>query len=111
MDSVGGSTLAHVRRRVIPDGSLIWFGQAGRTPATLDFFDWVEGRAGAPITQFYYETSDRPLVRDLATLVDLADRGKLRPVMAPPRPAAEASAAIEDLRNRRIIGNLVLTWG
>jgi len=36
MDSVGGTSLGEVCRRVDPRGSIIWFGQAGRTPATLD---------------------------------------------------------------------------
>jgi NADPH:quinone reductase-like Zn-dependent oxidoreductase len=110
MDSVGGESLAQVRRRVDPRGSIIWFGQASRTPATVDFFDWVDGTAAAPIIQFHYENSDRPLQRDLATLVALAATGKLRPVLDRIRPAEEAATAIEDLRERRILGNLVLKW-
>lgn len=110
MDSVGGESLAQVRRRVDPRGSIIWFGQASREPATVDFFDWVNGSAAAPITQFHYETSDRPLWRDLATLVDLAGNGILHPVLDCIRPAAQAATAIEDLRERRVLGNLVLKW-
>lgn len=110
MDSVGADSLAQVRRRVRANGSIIWFGQASRTPATLDFFDWVDGTAAAPITQFHYETSDRPLQRDLGTLVELAGNGRLHPVVDRVRPAEEAAIAINDLRERRILGNLVLRW-
>jgi NADPH:quinone reductase-like Zn-dependent oxidoreductase len=95
---------------VDPDGSIIWFGQASRSPATLDFFDWVNDRAAAPITQFHYMTSTRPLRRDLATLVDLVTTGRLHPVLDRVRPVADAATAIEDLRERRILGNLVLEW-
>lgn len=111
MDSVGAESLAQVRRRVDPRGSILWFGQASRTPATLDFFDWVDGTAAAPITQFHYETSDRPLQRDLTTLVELVTNGRLHPVVDRLRPAAEADMAIDFLRARRILGNLVLQWG
>lgn len=110
MDSVGGDFLAHVRRRVDPRGTIIWFGQAGRRPATVDFFDWVDGTVAAPITQFHYEVSDRPLRRDLATLVDLTANEHLHPVLDRIRPVVDAATAIEDLRARRILGNLVLTW-
>jgi NADPH:quinone reductase-like Zn-dependent oxidoreductase len=110
MDSIGAESLAQVRRRVRPGGSIIWFGQASRTPATLDFFDWVDGTAAAPISQFHYETSDRPLQRDLTTLVELASNGRLHPVVDRIRPAEEAAIAIDDLRARRILGNLVLRW-
>lgn len=110
MDSVGGTSLAQVRRRVDPRGRIIWFGQASREPAVVDFFEWVDGTAAAPIIQFHYETSDRPLRRDLATLVALCVADKLHPVLDRVRPAAEAAAAIEDLRQRRILGNLTMKW-
>jgi NADPH:quinone reductase-like Zn-dependent oxidoreductase len=110
LDSVGGDSLAEVRRRVSPNGQVIWFGQASRVPATLDFFDWVDGTAPAPLTNFSYEVSDRTLQRDLATLVHLVATGRLHPVIDRIRPVQEAPAAIEDLRQRRILGNLVLTW-
>lgn len=110
LESVGGASLAEVRRRVATSGRIVWFGQVSRTPVTLDFFDWVDDTAGAPIIQFHYLTSDRPLRRDLATLVDLTARGRLHPELDRVRPVAEAAAAIDDLRQRRIRGNLVLTW-
>lgn len=110
LDSIGGDCLAEVRRRVDPHGSIIWFGQASRTPARLDFFDWVDGTAAAPITQFHYMESNRSLRRDLATLVDLTTNGHLHPVLDRVRPIADAATAIEDLRERRILGNLVLKW-
>jgi len=110
MDSVGGDLLAEVRRRTEPRGRILWFGQASRTPSTVNFFDWVDGTAAAPIVQFDYTVSDRPLRRDLATLVDLAARGYLHPVLDHIRPSSAAAAAIDDLRQRRVLGNLILKW-
>lgn len=110
LDSVGGDSLAQVRRRIDPAGRVIWFGQASRSPAFLDFFDWVDGTTGAPITQFDYTVSDRSLQRDLTTLVELTAKGRLHPVLGSIRGVTESVAAIDDLRHRRITGNLVVKW-
>lgn len=110
MDSIGGTCLAQIRQRVDPSGQVIWFGQASRTPATLDFFDWIHGTTAAPIIQFDYTASERSLGRDLRTLVSLVARGRLHPVLDTIRSFNQAREAIEDLRGRRIQGNLVLKW-
>jgi NADPH2:quinone reductase len=108
MESVGGGTLAAVRRKVRPDGVIIWFGQAGREPVTLDFFDWVQGTAGAPIVQFHYDRDDEENGVELATLVRLAAQDRLHPEIGSLRPWDEADMTIADLRQRRIRGNAVL---
>ena len=110
MDSIGGDSLGEVRRRTNPRGSVIWFGQASRTPATLNFFDWVDGTAAAPILQFDYSVSDRSLQRDLATLVELTAADYLHPVLDRVRHIDDARAAIDDLRRRRVMGNLIVKW-
>ncbi|MGW0452767.1 zinc-binding dehydrogenase [Gordonia sputi] len=111
LDSVGGNSLGKLRRRVAPEGRVIWFGQASREPATLDFFDWVNGTVGAPVISFDYTASDRPIGRDLATLVGLVGGGRLHPVLDEVRTIADAAESIAALRERRIVGNLVLKWG
>ena len=58
MESVGGQSLAAARRKARTSGIVLWFGQASRTPATIDFFDWIDGTAGAPIVAFHYERGD-----------------------------------------------------
>jgi NADPH:quinone reductase-like Zn-dependent oxidoreductase len=109
LESVGGDWLAAARRKTRPDGVVIWFGQASGRPATLDFFDWVDGTAGAPVVAFDYTRSDRPDADDLATLVRLVDSGRLHPELGVVRPWTQTPSVIRDLRGRRIRGNAVLT--
>jgi len=109
LESVGGAGLAAARRRARPDGVVIWFGQASGEPAALDFFDWVDGTAGAPVFAFDYTRSDRPDADDLATLVRLVASDRLHPELGLVRPWTETPQVITDLRARRIRGNAVAT--
>lgn len=109
MESVGGDTFAAVRRLVRPEGLVLWFGQASRTPITVDFFDRVDDTVGARIEQFDYTRSDRTDGADLATLVRLVDGGRLHPEIGTLRHWADTAAVIADLRERRLRGNAVLT--
>jgi NADPH:quinone reductase-like Zn-dependent oxidoreductase len=108
LESVGGASFTALRRLVRPDGRIIWFGEASRTPVTIDFFDWVDGTAAAPIEQFDYTCggADGP---DLATLVALVAAGRLHPEIDGVRPWQQTAAVIADLRGRRVRGNAVLT--
>jgi len=50
--------------------------------------------------------------QDLVELLDLVRAGKVPPIPIQTRPAAEATAALEDLkRGGRVIGRIVLTHG
>lgn len=111
LDSVGGETFTALRRLVRPDGLILWFGQAA-APVTLDFFDWVDGRAGAPVVQFSYAEPSRhgdTDGADLATLVRLVADGRLHPVIGTRRPWDATADVLVDLLGRRITGNAVLT--
>jgi NADPH:quinone reductase-like Zn-dependent oxidoreductase len=108
LESVGGGSMAAMRRKVRPDGQLIWFGQASRTPMSLDFFDWIDGGAGAPITQFHYVNSRKSDGEDLATLVRLVRQGRLHPEIGCVGPWELTADVIDDLRSRRVRGNAVL---
>jgi NADPH:quinone reductase-like Zn-dependent oxidoreductase len=109
MESTGGSNLAAARRKVRPDGLVIWFGQATGEPVTLDFFDWVDDTTGARIVQFDYMRSDRSTGDDLATLISLVTQGRLHPELGAVRPWHETPQVIADIRSRRLRGNAVLT--
>lgn len=109
MESVGGSSLAAARRKARTDGLVLWFGQASRTPATVDFFDWIDGTAGAPIFAFHYERGDFADDRDLSTLVRLTAAGRLHPEIGALLPWQETPTVIETIRGRRLRGNAVLT--
>ncbi|OIV36282.1 alcohol dehydrogenase [Mangrovactinospora gilvigrisea] len=112
LESVGGTSLAAALARLAPGGQLIWFGQAGGAPATLDFFDFFAGPNQASIRHFDYTASaETTYGEELATLVRLVAAGRLHPEIGTVRDWAETNAVIAELRGRRIRGNAVLTVG
>jgi NADPH2:quinone reductase len=109
MESIGGAVLPRALRRLRAGGLLLWFGQASRTPVTLDFFAFFAGPDQACIRHIDYTRGDRDYGADLATLVDLVARGRLHPELGLVRPWTETPQAIAELRGRRVRGNAVLT--
>jgi NADPH:quinone reductase-like Zn-dependent oxidoreductase len=109
LESTGGAALPLALARLARRGTLIWFGQASRTPATLDFFDFFKGPESAVLRHFHYADSDVPDGEDLATLVRLAEEGRLTPELGRVAPWDETAAVLTDLRERRIRGKAVLT--
>jgi NADPH:quinone reductase-like Zn-dependent oxidoreductase len=109
LESVGGTSFTAARRKAKPDGLIIWFGQAGREPITVDFFDWVDNTVGAPIVQFDYMRSDRSVAADLATLVRLVAQDRLHPEIGTLLSWDDTAQVIDELRARRVRGNAVLT--
>lgn len=111
-ESVGGSTMSRARHLTSRSGRVIWFGQAGRKPMQLDFFDWVDGDVGAPIEQFHYAHPSRPSDTDgsdLQTLLALVNTGRLHPEVDRIEPWTMTGEVIDALRDRRIRGKAVLT--
>ncbi|MFD9405724.1 zinc-binding dehydrogenase [Streptomyces sp. NPDC059989] len=109
LESTGGTALPAALARLRRGGTLIWFGQAGRKPVTLDFFDFFKGPESATLRHFHYADSDTPYGEDLATLVRLVASGRLHPEIGRVADWAETDATLTDLRERRIRGNAVLT--
>jgi NADPH:quinone reductase len=109
MESVGGPSLAAARRKARTSGIVLWFGQASRTPATIDFFDWIDGTAGAPVVAFDYQRRDFAEDGDLATLVRLTAAGRLHPEIGALLPWERTPDVIDAVRERRLRGNAVLT--
>lgn len=109
LESTGGANLPLALARVAKRGTLIWFGQASRTPATLDFFDFFAGPESATLRHFHYADSDVSDGEDLATLVRLVGEGRLTPEIGRVASWADTAAALTDLRDRRIRGKAVLT--
>jgi len=108
LESVGGETLGDAVSRLAPRGRLLWFGQAGRAPATLDFFAFFNRHQSATIQHFDYTDSDVSDADDLATLVRLTASGRLHPEIGTVRPWEETSALIADLRARRVRGKAIV---
>jgi NADPH:quinone reductase-like Zn-dependent oxidoreductase len=109
LESTGGQALPLALARLAKHGTLIWFGQASRTPATLDFFDFFAGPESAVIRHFHYLDADTRLSTDLAALVRLTDHGRLHPEIGRIADWADTATTLTDLRDRRIRGNAVLT--
>ncbi|MFE9448933.1 zinc-binding dehydrogenase [Streptomyces sp. NPDC006739] len=109
LESTGGGALPLALARLARRGTLIWFGQAGRAPATLDFFDFFAGPESAVIRHFHYLDADTRLDDDLAALVRLTAEGRLRPEIGRVTDWADTATTLTDLRDRRIRGKAVLT--
>jgi NADPH:quinone reductase-like Zn-dependent oxidoreductase len=108
LDSVGGDTTQAAWRTLTPEGTFIWFGQASRTPSTLDFFDWTGG-LNATLRKFHYLEPVDGIHEDLSTLVNLTAAGRLTPEIGFIDDWALTEKAIEHLLARRLRGHAVLT--
>ncbi|MFI1369015.1 zinc-binding dehydrogenase [Streptomyces griseochromogenes] len=109
LESTGGHALPLALARLARRGTLIWFGQASRTAATLDFFDFFTGPESAVIRHFHYLDADTRLDDDLAALVRLTAEGRLHPEIGHVTDWADTATTLTDLRDRRIRGKAVLT--
>jgi NADPH:quinone reductase-like Zn-dependent oxidoreductase len=109
LESVGGASLTTALSRLASHGLLVWFGQASRTPATIDFFNFFAGHRPATIWHFDYTDSLVSDADDLATLVRLVGTDRLHPEIGSLGDWSETAARIADLRERRIRGKVILT--
>jgi NADPH:quinone reductase-like Zn-dependent oxidoreductase len=109
LESTGGAALPAALARLRPRGTLIWFGQASRTPVTLDFFRFFDGPESALLRHFHYADSDTPDSADLATLARLVATSRLHPEIGRVTDWADTPSTLTDLRDRHIRGNAVLT--
>lgn len=109
LESTGGEALPLALSKVRPGGTLVWFGQASRTPVTLDFFQLLGGPECVTIQHFHY--AGAPYGSDLSTLVRLVEQGRLHPEIDRITDWAQTADTLVDLRERRIRGKAVLLTG
>lgn len=109
LESTGGPDLALALTKVRPGGLLVWFGQASRTPVSLDFFQLLGGPERVTIRHFHY--AGAPYGSDLSALVSLVEQGRLHPEITRVTDWAQTADTLVDLRERRIRGKAVLLTG
>lgn len=109
LESTGGPDLAIALSKVRPGGTLVWFGQASRTPVCLDFFQLLRGPERVTIQHFHY--AGAPYGSDLAALVRLVEQGRLHPEIDRIADWGKTAETLVDLRERRIRGKAVLLTG
>ncbi|MER7000032.1 zinc-binding dehydrogenase [Streptomyces sp. NPDC000410] len=109
LESTGGPDLPLALSKVRPGGLLVWFGQASRTPVSLDFFELLGGPERVTIQHFHY--AGAPYGSDLAALVSLVEQGRLHPEIGRIADWAQTADTLVDLRERRIRGKAVLLTG
>jgi NADPH:quinone reductase-like Zn-dependent oxidoreductase len=109
LESVGGPSLAAALQLAAPGAIVLWFGQAGGEPVTLDFFATVAAAPYARIVPFSYWRTGTSEADDLATLVRLVAGGRLHPEIGVVADWAGTDAQLAALRDRRLRGNAVLT--
>lgn len=109
LEGVGGEVLKDAVHRLAPEGTVTAYGVAGgREPTPLAFWDFANGRLGRLIGFFIYATGEETFGEDLAVLASLVADGRLR-VESTVRDWSETREALQDFRERRITGKLVLT--
>jgi NADPH:quinone reductase-like Zn-dependent oxidoreductase len=106
LESTGGPDLPLALSKVRPGGLLVWFGQASRTPVTLDFFELLGGPERVTIQHFHY--AGAPYGSDLSALVRLVEQGRLHPEIGRVTDWAQTADTLVDLRERRIRGKAIL---
>ncbi|MEU8489504.1 zinc-binding dehydrogenase [Streptomyces sp. NPDC048641] len=109
LESTGGPDLALALSKVRPGGLLVWFGQASRTPVSLDFFQLLGGPERVTIQHFHY--AGAPYGFDLSALVSLVEQGRLHPEISRTTDWVQTANTLVDLRERRIRGKAVLLTG
>jgi NADPH:quinone reductase-like Zn-dependent oxidoreductase len=111
LDIYGNPSLRSCRRALKPNGTLVLIGgTGGRWLMGVD--RWLRGLLLAPLLR----RKVRPLIHkdrreDLVTLKDLIESGKLMPVLDRTYPLTEVPAAIQDVREGRVHGQVVIAVG
>jgi NADPH:quinone reductase-like Zn-dependent oxidoreductase len=111
LDGVGGTVLRDAVHRLRSRGTVVAYGVAGgREPTPLAFYDFAGPPAlGRLVGFFVYATGEQTFGADLAALAGLVADGRLRVDRSATRDWGETREALEDLRQRRVTGKVVLT--
>jgi NADPH:quinone reductase len=112
LDGVGGASLERAVHAIRPEGTIVLFGATDPQPAKLTLIDFI-GHEGARILSYFsYASGDEASIgADLATLVELVARGRLRPTVSTVIDWREAGRALAALGSGQAAGKIALTIG
>jgi NADPH:quinone reductase len=111
LDGVGGTVLRDAIQRLRDRGTVVAYGVAGGGgPTPLAFYDFAGPPAlGRLVAFFIYATGEQTFGDDLAALAGMIADGRLRVARDATRGWDETLDALEDLREHRVTGKVVLT--
>jgi NADPH:quinone reductase-like Zn-dependent oxidoreductase len=111
LDGVGGTVLRDAIHRLRSRGTVVAYGVAGgREPTPLAFYDFAGPPAlGRLVGFFIYSTGEETFGADLAALAGMVADGRLRVDRASTRGWDETRESLDDLREHRVTGKVVLT--
>jgi NADPH2:quinone reductase len=110
MEGVGGHTLERSVRALAPRGIAVLYGAADPEPARIGLLDFLTARAaGARVQAFLiYETGSSTFGADLGRLAGMVGAGSLQPQVGLAVDWHEIDRATAALRDRRVLGKVVL---
>lgn len=110
LESVGGREFSDAVAKAAPGATVLWYGQAGLEPVTLDFFELIPS---TPLTIRHVPHWVSPTTdgQDIATLVRLTTEGRLHPEIGRVAEWSQTAKVLNDVYERRTQGNAVLTIG
>ena len=107
-ESVGGVTLPAAVQATAPGGLVLWYGQASLEPSSFDLRALIPcADVRVQVFNYYHSAAFRDT--DLATVVRLVAEGRLHIEVGREEPWERTPEILADLRDRRIVGNAVLT--
>ncbi|MFF4754977.1 zinc-binding dehydrogenase [Streptomyces sp. NPDC002514] len=110
LESVGGDLGSKAAHKLRPGGQFLWFGQAGGSPITLDFFNLLQGGTGLTLRHFVYADGDGSRdAGDMAELLGLASQGRLHVEIGRRGDWTSAGQALKEMSEGRLRGKAVLT--
>lgn len=108
LESVGGASLAAALRLVVPNGTIVVFGNSSGEDTSINFVHFA-GHAGARLQSFFSYLSGVPASfgADLGLLVEQIQHGKLTPQIGLEDSWRNLASATQALQERHVNGKAV----
>lgn len=109
LESVGGQTLAGAIAHIVPQGTVVMFGNSCGQPTAIDVFAFAGGHEDARLQTYFSYRHEHEAGANLATLLELADNGHLQVEIGLQEPWEATEDALDALEHRRIAAKAILT--